>query len=192
VPLVTSRLANRLPGTIAIDSPGEWLMTHVHDDLPGGGMSAHSGQAAEPAPPENGLSMAHGESASSLQHETERPSGADLAVERARRRELEGDLALHDAALHRFVHDLRNPLTGLSLNAQLALRHIARADQIDPRRVERSLQAILGQAADIAALLDRLMDGSLRREMGQRHAGSGAEDNHHASSDGRNAPETRQ
>lgn len=162
-------------------------MSSAHD-LPDGSMNAHSGQSAEEASPENELPMAQGYPQSSLQNGTATKLRAELAEERAHRRKLEGDLALHGAALHRFAHDLRNPLTGLSLNAQLALRHIARAEHVDPRRIERSLQAILGQAADIAALLDRLIDDSLRHETDRRSAASGSDDDHHASGDGKNAP----
>ncbi|MCC7024957.1 MAG: hypothetical protein IT338_19155 [Thermomicrobiales bacterium] len=148
-------------------------MSNAHD-LPTGGVNA------QPAQPSNAAATGN-EPVDAAQTGLR----AELAAERARRRELEAALARHDAVLHIFAHDLRNPLTGLSLSAQLAQRHVTRGGQVDPRRVERSLQAILGHCADIAALLERLMDGTLHREIDQARVDPGVGGSHYANNDGR-------
>lgn len=89
-----------------------------------------------------------------------------LAAEQSARRELEDALHVRDAFLSIAAHELRNPLAGLSLHAQVALRRIGRDEHLDAARAERSLQAISEQATRLAHLLDRLLDVS-RLDAGQ-------------------------
>jgi hypothetical protein len=83
---------------------------------------------------------------------------AALAAEQSARREAQATKALHDNLLTDAAHELRNPLTGLALNAQLTLRQLGRDGQFDPQRVEQALLAITAQAAKMSMLLDRLLD----------------------------------
>jgi hypothetical protein len=87
----------------------------------------------------------------------ERLMGA-LASEQMARREVQATKTLHDALLTDTAHDLRNPLTSLSLNAQLTLRQIERDRNVDLERVGRALRAITDQAVRMSRLLDRLLD----------------------------------
>jgi signal transduction histidine kinase len=58
------------------------------------------------------------------------------------------------------AHELRNPLTGLSLHAQLALRRLGRDKTLAPEAVAHTLEAITSHAATLARLLDLLTDVS--------------------------------
>lgn len=66
---------------------------------------------------------------------------------------------------HRFLgehlaltaHELRNPLTAISLQAQLGLRHVQRDGYLDAADTERILRMIVQEAAQIAKLLDLLL-----------------------------------
>lgn len=85
---------------------------------------------------------------------------AALASELTARQDARAAQVLHDALLADTAHELRNPLTSLSLNAQLLLRQLGRDQKLDPDRAETSLQAIADQAARMSRLLDRLLDVS--------------------------------
>ena len=89
-----------------------------------------------------------------------------LASEQVARQEAETARRLRDEFLSIAAHELRNPLAGLSLHAQLALRRLRRNDRVDPESVKQSLEGITGQAAKLTRMLDQLMDVS-RLEAGK-------------------------
>jgi excisionase family DNA binding protein len=80
--------------------------------------------------------------------------------------EAQAALRVRDEFLAVAAHELRNPLTGLSLHAQLAQRRFGRAGQLQPAQVEHALTGIADQAARLSTLVDRLLDVS-RLEAGQ-------------------------
>ncbi len=86
---------------------------------------------------------------------------AALTSEQVARLEAEATRSLHDAQLIETAHQLRNPLTSLSLNAQLSLRKLRRDPEVDTARIEKSLLAIVDQAARMTVLLDQLRDVTL-------------------------------
>ncbi|MFM9106785.1 MAG: histidine kinase dimerization/phospho-acceptor domain-containing protein [Chloroflexota bacterium] len=71
-------------------------------------------------------------------------------------------------AIARAVHDLRNPLTALTGQAQLLRRRIARDGEASPERVLASLDAIEEAAGRMAALLDRMAAGPEGRAISVR------------------------
>jgi hypothetical protein len=86
---------------------------------------------------------------------------AALASEQVTRLEAEAARSLHDAQMIETAHQLRNPLTSLSLNAQLSLRKLRRDREVDTARIEKSLLAIVDQTARMTVLLDQLRDVTL-------------------------------
>jgi excisionase family DNA binding protein len=83
-----------------------------------------------------------------------------LTAERSARRDAETAQRLRDEFLAIAAHELRNPLAGLSLHAQLALRRFTRDGHDGPQWVEQSLQAITDHASKLARLVDQLLDVS--------------------------------
>jgi excisionase family DNA binding protein len=90
------------------------------------------------------------------------------AEERLRQalQEAEAALRARDAFLAVAAHELRNPLAGLSLHAQLARRRFGRQGGLEPVQVEHVLAGIAEQAERLSTLVDRLLDVS-RLEAGQ-------------------------
>jgi signal transduction histidine kinase len=80
--------------------------------------------------------------------------------------EAEAALRVRDEFLAVAAHELRNPLAGLSLHAQLARRRLGRQGVLEPGQVEHTLTAIAEQAERLSTLVDRLLDVS-RLEAGQ-------------------------
>ncbi len=74
--------------------------------------------------------------------------------------ETEAALRLREEFLSTAAHELRNPLTALSLHAQLAQQRLTREGDIEPPRIGQALAAIVGQAERLSALVDRLLDAS--------------------------------
>ena len=89
-----------------------------------------------------------------------------LEAERAARAAAEAALNMRDEFLSVASHELKTPITALSAYAQLALRRIHGQGQLDPDRVEQTLQAITGQAERLTRLLNQLLDIS-RLESGK-------------------------
>ena len=75
----------------------------------------------------------------------------DLTAQRAAEQDR---VAFVDSA----THDLKNPLTSLTVQVQLLLRRIRRNQTLDLADVEASLAAIEGHGRQMVALLDELMD----------------------------------
>lgn len=63
----------------------------------------------------------------------------------------------HEEHLARTAHELRNPLTAVSLQAQLGLRHVQRDGHLDAADAERVLRVIVQESAQMAKLLDLLL-----------------------------------
>jgi excisionase family DNA binding protein len=80
--------------------------------------------------------------------------------------EAEAALRARDEFLAVAAHELRNPLAGLSLHAQLARRRFGRAGALESAQVEHALSGIAEQAERLSSLVDRLLDVS-RLEAGQ-------------------------
>jgi K+-sensing histidine kinase KdpD len=78
------------------------------------------------------------------------------AVAEARARE-EAD-RLKDSFLASISHDLRNPLTAVGATAQLLRRRLDRAGTVDPDRLRASIASIETSAAQMAHLVDQLLD----------------------------------
>jgi signal transduction histidine kinase len=89
-----------------------------------------------------------------------------LARERQSRAEAEAALRLRDEFLSIASHELRTPLATLNGYAQLALRRLGRADQLEPERVVDALRAITSQSDKLNWLLGQLLDVS-RLEVGK-------------------------
>ena len=80
--------------------------------------------------------------------------------------EAEAALRVRDEFLAVAAHELRNPLAGLSLHAQLARRRFSQQGELQPTQVEHALTGIAEQAERLSTLVDRLLDVS-RLEAGQ-------------------------
>ena len=80
--------------------------------------------------------------------------------------EAEAALRVRDEFLAVAAHELRNPLAGLSLHAQVARRRFSQQGQLQPTQVEHALTGIAEQAERLSTLVDRLLDVS-RLEAGQ-------------------------
>jgi signal transduction histidine kinase len=74
--------------------------------------------------------------------------------------ETEAALRLREEFLSIAAHELRNPLTALSLHAQLAQHRLAREGESEALRAGQTLAAIAGQAERLSAIVDRLLDVS--------------------------------
>jgi signal transduction histidine kinase len=85
---------------------------------------------------------------------------AACAAEETAQHEREATRRLRDEFLSIASHELRNPVAGLSLHAQLALRRLTRDGHLDLDWGSQALHAITGQATRITRLLDQLLDVS--------------------------------
>jgi signal transduction histidine kinase len=83
-----------------------------------------------------------------------------LEAEHEARLDAEAALQVRDEFMSIAAHELRNPLTSLSLHAQAALRRLSHGEQLDTAQTVHALQSICGQANRISRLLDRLLDVS--------------------------------
>ena len=90
--------------------------------------------------------------------QAERDREALLEREQAARAEAEAALRLRDEFVAIAAHELRTPLTTLSAHAQLALRRLQRAGDLDPERIATVLQTIGSQSGKLAGLLNQLLD----------------------------------
>jgi signal transduction histidine kinase len=77
-------------------------------------------------------------------------------VAEARARE-EAD-RLKDSFLASISHDLRNPLSAVGATAQLVRRRLERVGSVDPERLRASMVSIETSAAQMAHLVDQLLD----------------------------------
>src|SRR5579883_367749 len=89
-----------------------------------------------------------------------------LEAERAAREAAERALRVRNEFLAIAAHELKTPLTSLSGQAQLVLRRFEREGQLEPRRVQQSLQTITGQSQKLSRLINHLLDIA-RLETGQ-------------------------
>jgi signal transduction histidine kinase len=78
------------------------------------------------------------------------------------RGEAESALAVRDEFVSIAAHELRTPVTGIKVNAQLALRRLDDTDA-DKERTARYLMGIIDGANRLALLIDDLMDVSRMR-----------------------------
>jgi PAS domain S-box-containing protein/excisionase family DNA binding protein len=81
-----------------------------------------------------------------------------LARERQARAEAEAALRLRDEFLSIASHELRTPLAVLKGHAQVALRRLQRAGQLEPVRAVDALRAIESQSDKLNRLVGRLLD----------------------------------
>jgi signal transduction histidine kinase len=72
--------------------------------------------------------------------------------------ELARAVRLRDEFLAAAAHELKTPVAGLRLCAQLLLRRRTTADAVDPDRLDRALRTIDGQSHRLARLVERLLD----------------------------------
>jgi len=83
-------------------------------------------------------------------------------VEETLRGEAEAALTLRDRFISIAAHELRTPVTGIKLSAQLIRRMVDGATP-DMKRIDRQLLGIVNGANHLAALISDLMDVSLMR-----------------------------
>lgn len=83
--------------------------------------------------------------------------GAALAAAEGIRHQRTVERHVREEHLALTAHELRNPLTAISLQAQLALRHVQRDGHLDATDAERILRLIVQEAAQMATLLDLLL-----------------------------------
>jgi PAS domain S-box-containing protein/excisionase family DNA binding protein len=89
-----------------------------------------------------------------------------LERERAIRAEAEAALRVRDEFVSIAAHELRTPLTTLKAHADVALRRVARAGQLEPQRAIEALGTIASQSDKLSRLLGHLLDVS-RLEAGK-------------------------
>lgn len=85
-----------------------------------------------------------------------------LLAEQQAREVAEGALQVHDQLLSIAAHELRTPVTGIRVQAQVALRALARSE-LDEHRSGRWLQTILAAADRLTVLIGDVMDVSRMR-----------------------------
>ena len=76
----------------------------------------------------------------------------------ARQYEAQEAIRMRDAFLSVAAHELKTPITNLQGFAQVTLRHIEKAEVIDPARILRAFQIIDTQAGKLAQLVKQLLD----------------------------------
>jgi signal transduction histidine kinase len=76
----------------------------------------------------------------------------------AARRDAQTALHVRDQFLAAAAHEMCNPLAGLSLHTQVALKRLERGQHLEPDRVGHVLQAISSQTSRLAQLVERLLD----------------------------------
>ncbi|MCC7023461.1 MAG: MEDS domain-containing protein [Thermomicrobiales bacterium] len=82
------------------------------------------------------------------------------ALHEAETARLDAETALHvrDQFLAAAAHEMCNPLAGLSLHTQVALKRLERGQHLEPERIGHVLHAISGQTTRLARLVERLLD----------------------------------
>ncbi len=86
-------------------------------------------------------------------------AAASVALTNARLfREAQEAIRARETFLSIASHELRTPLTSLMGYAQMAVRRLERDGQLEPRRAEQSLRAIVSQADKLSRLLSQLLD----------------------------------
>jgi signal transduction histidine kinase len=81
-----------------------------------------------------------------------------LAAEQAAHAATEAALRVRGEFLTVAAHELRTPVSGLSLHAQLLLRRFRRGEVVDLSQIGRSLEAIDRQSTRLISFVDRLLD----------------------------------
>jgi signal transduction histidine kinase len=81
-------------------------------------------------------------------------------------RQLERALRTRDEFLASASHDLKNPIAGIIGTAQLLLRRIDRAGEVDPGRARQALERVVSIATRAALQVDDLLDVT-RMQMGR-------------------------
>lgn len=76
----------------------------------------------------------------------------------AARQDAETALRVRDQFLAAAAHEMCNPLAGLSLHTQVALKRLERGQHLEPERVGLVLRAISNQTNRLARLVERLLD----------------------------------
>ena len=94
----------------------------------------------------------------SERRQTEREREELLAREQQARALTERALRLRDEFLSIAAHELRTPLATVKGHAQMALRRLERAGQLEPERAAEALRAIAGQSDKLNRLLSQLLD----------------------------------
>ncbi|MCA1647443.1 MAG: MEDS domain-containing protein, partial [Chloroflexi bacterium] len=83
---------------------------------------------------------------------------AALAAERAARADAEAALRVREEFLSIASHELRTPITILGAQAQLSLRRLERAGELDPERISQALRSMGTQADKLGRLVNQLLD----------------------------------
>ena len=85
---------------------------------------------------------------------------------RAAMEQLERELQTRDEFLASASHDLKNPIAGIKGNAQLLLRRLSRAAEVDVEGVREAVERIISVATRAGMQVDELLD-NVRMQMGR-------------------------